>query len=408
MNLLEREANVFFHTYKRIPLEIDHGEGVYVFDKNGKTYLDMFAGLAVNALGYHHKGIIEAVERQVRRYIHLSNYYLQDTQIELAERLVEASGYKRVFLCNSGTEAIEGALKIARKWGKDKNKTAVISFANAFHGRTMGALSLMDRAKYRNGYEPFLPGFVNIPFNTVDTLRQTVDNTTLAVMLEFVQGEGGINVAGEDFVDELSRLQTQYGFLIIADEIQAGLGRTGRFFSFQHYSIHPDLVVVAKPLGGGLPLGAILGSEKVANVLDYGTHGTTFGGNPVACAAGIVVLKELTRGGVMKNAVTMGEYFSSHLKQLQQEFPSLIIDVRGKGLMLGVELSREGDSIVEQVRNEGVLINCTNQTVLRFLPPLIVTAQHIDEALAALRKVLSVYHKNEKAIPLSAEPPYTR
>jgi len=408
MNLLDREAKVFFHTYKRIPLDIDRGEGVYVFDKNGKRYLDMFAGLAVNALGYHHKGIIEAIERQIRRYIHLSNYYLQDTQIELAERLTEISGYDKVFLCNSGTEAVEGALKIARKWGKDKNKTTVVSFANAFHGRTMGALSSMDRARYRNGYEPFLPGFVNIPFNNVDALRQTVDTTTLAVMLEFVQGEGGIHVASEDFVDELSRLQTQYGFLIIADEIQSGLGRTGRFFSFEHYSVHPDLVVVAKPLGGGLPLGAILGSEKVANVLDYGTHGTTFGGNPVACAAGIVVLKELTQGGVMKNALKMGEYFSSGLKQLRQQFPSLIVDVRGKGLMLGVEVSREGDSIVEQVRNEGVLINCTNQTVLRFLPPLVITALHIDEALAALRKVLNVYDKNEKAVPVSAEPPYPR
>lgn len=407
VSLFEREGRVFFHTYKRIPLEIDRGEGVYLFDKNGKKYLDMFAGLAVNALGYHHDGIIEAVDRQIRRYIHLSNYYLQDTQIELAERLLEVSGYKRVFLCNSGTEAVEGALKIARRWGKGKDKSTVISFSNAFHGRTMGALSTMDRPKYRNGYEPFLPGFITIPFNDIDALRRSVDGRTLAVMTEFIQGEGGINVADPQFVEELSRLRSHYGFLIIADEIQAGLGRTGEFFSFQHYPVHVDLVTVAKPLGGGLPLGAILGSQEVADVLDYGSHGTTFGGNPVACAAGIVVLKELTQGGLMNDVVRTGEYFLAHLKQLQLEFPSVIVDARGKGLMLGLELSTEGDPVVEQMRNEGVLINCTNQTVLRFLPPLIVTTRHVDEALAALRRVLRRNQKNEKAAPVPSEPPYS-
>jgi acetylornithine/N-succinyldiaminopimelate aminotransferase len=388
MNFLEREAKVFFHTYKRIPLEIERGEGVYVFDNTGRRYLDMFAGLAVNALGYNHRGILEAIERQVRRYIHLSNYYLQDTQIELAELLIKATGYSKVFLCNSGTEAIEGALKLARKWGREKNKSTVISFSNAFHGRTMGALSSMDRAKYRNGYEPFLPGFLNIPFNDADILRKSVDSSTLAVLLEFIQGEGGINVAERNFVDQLQLLQQQHGFLIIADEIQAGLGRTGKFFSFQHYgNISPDIVAIAKPLGGGLPLGTILGSERVASVLDYGVHGTTFGGNPVACAAGIVVLNELVRGGLMENVVSVGEYLHEQLNRFQREFPTLIAEVRGKGLMVGVELTREGDSIVEQMRNEGVLINCTNQTVLRFLPPLIVTTQHVDEAMIALRKV---------------------
>lgn len=404
MTILERESNVFFHTYKRIPLEIERGEGVYVYGKDGRKYLDMFAGLAVNALGYNHPRIIEAIERQIRRYIHLSNYYLQDTQIELAERLVDATGYSKVFLSNSGTEAIEGALKIARKWGKDKKKSTVVSFANAFHGRTMGALSSMDRPKYRNGYEPFLPGFVNIPFNDADALRRIINNETLAVMLEFIQGEGGINVAAAEFVDELRRLKEQYDFLIIADEIQAGLGRTGKFFAFQQYlpdgspdqsvragqagEIQPDIVAIAKPLGGGLPLGAILGSERVANVLEYGVHGTTFGGNPVACAAGIVLLDELTNKGLMQNVVQVGGYLFTHLKQLQREYPALIVDVRGKGLIIGIELSREGDSIVERMRNEGVLINCTNQTVLRFLPPLIITPTHIDEAIAILRNVI--------------------
>lgn len=389
MNILEREAKVFFHTYKRIPLEIDQGNGVYLFDKDGRRYLDMFGGLAVNALGYNHPRIIEAIERQIRRYIHLSNYYLQDPQIELAERLVKASGYSRVFLSNSGTEAIEGALKIARKWGKEKGKSIIVSFTNAFHGRTMGALSSMDREKYRDGFEPFLPGFVCIPFNDVEALRSTVSNETLAVMLEFIQGEGGINVVSSHFARELQRLKQQYEFLIIADEIQTGLGRTGKFFAFQHYSVQPDIVAIAKPLGGGLPLGAVLGSEQVADVLQHGVHGTTFGGNPVACAAGSVVLEELTERGLIQHVAEVGEYFLDQLRQLQREFPNLIADVRGKGLMIGVELTQEGEPIVEKMREEGVLINCTNQTVVRFLPPLIITNAHVDDAMSALRKVVS-------------------
>lgn len=423
MNLLERESNVFFHTYKRIPLEIERGDGVYLFGKDGKKYLDMFAGLAVNALGYNHPRVIEAMERQIKRYVHLSNYYLQDPQIELSERLVKATGFRKVFLTNSGTEAIEGALKIARKWGKNlshhadassrpstplrtglsmtsrrensrsrkegRDKSVVVSFTNAFHGRTMGALSSMDRAKYRDGYEPFLPGFVCIPFNDVHALRSTINDETLAVMLEFIQGEGGINVAKSDFASELQRLKQEYDFLIIADEIQTGVGRTGKFLAFQHYAgVEPDIVAIAKPLGGGLPLGAILGSERVGDVLHYGVHGTTFGGNPVACAAGTVVLDELFEKDLMQHVTHLGNAFLESLKQLQREFPSLIANVRGKGFIIGVELTREGDSTVEKMREEGVLINCTNQTVLRFLPPFIITQSHVEETVSALRKVL--------------------
>ncbi len=390
MTILEREAKVFFPTYKRIPLEIDHGEGVYLYSKDGHRFLDLFGGLAVNTLGYNHPRVIGAIERQMKRYIHLSNYYLQDTQIELAERLVKASGYNKVFLSNSGTEAIEGALKIARKWGKDKKKSLVVSFTNAFHGRTMGALSTMDREKYRADFEPFLPGFVCIPFNDLQALRRTVNEETLAVMLEFIQGEGGINIATTEFVNELQQLRQKFDFLIIADEIQAGLGRTGKLFAFQHYNIRPDIVTVAKPLGGGLPLGAILGSERVAEVLHYGVHGTTFGGNPVACAAGTVVLEEIMNNSLVRNVREVGEYFIEQLRLLQREFSQIIADVRGKGLMIGVELTREGDSIVEKMREEEVLINCTNHTVLRFLPALIITKAHVDDGVRALRKVLSL------------------
>lgn len=389
MKALEREASYFFHTYKRIPLEIDWGEGVYLFSKDGRRYLDMFSGLAVNALGYGHPGLLNAIEEQSRKYIHLSNYYLQEPQLQLAELLVKYSGFPKVFFCNSGTEAIEGAIKLARKWGTKNKKKEIISFSNAFHGRTMGALSMMDRPKYREGYQPFLEHFKVVEFNDAHELRMAVTSSTLAVVLEFIQGEGGIYPVTSDFVDELRNLKKKFGFLVVADEIQCGVGRTGKLFGFQHFNIQPDIVVTAKPLGGGLPLGAILGNAAVAEILQPGVHGTTFGGNPVACAAGVVVLREIMEEDVMKNAAKMGELLKKKLLEIQKEFPSVVKEVRGYGLMLGMDLTREGETIVSALRDEGVLLNCTNQTVLRFLPPLIVQKEHIDICTDKLRKVLS-------------------
>ncbi len=387
MESLEREAAYFFHTYKRIPLEIERGEGVYLFAKDGRRYLDMFAGLAVNALGYSHPGITAAIAEQSRRYIHLSNYYLQDPQIQLAGMLVKHSGYCKVFFGNSGTEAIEGAIKIARKWGSGNGKAEIVSFTNAFHGRTMGALSMMDRKKYREGYEPFLDNFRIVGFNDAQALAGAVGPKTLAVVLEFIQGEGGICPVTTEFADDLERLRKKFGFLLVADEIQSGIGRTGTLFGFQHYRVTPDIVVVAKPLGGGLPLGAIIGGPAVSEVLEPGVHGTTFGGNPVACAAGIVVLREILDRGVMGNAAAMGKRLEAGLKGLQKEFPQLVSEVRGFGLMLGMELTREGETVVTKLRDRGILLNCTNEKVLRFLPPLIVEASHIDETVGQLREI---------------------
>lgn len=387
MNILEREAAYFFHTYKRIPLEIERGDGVYLFAKDGTRYLDMFSGLAVNALGYNHPKVVQAIQEQARKYIHLSNYYLQEPQLKLAEMLLKYSGYNKVFFCNSGTEAIEGAIKLARKWGSKKGKKEIISFTNAFHGRTMGALSMMDRTKYREGYEPFLQNFKIIEFNNSQEIRKSVNENTLAVVLEFIQGEGGIVPVAIEFAEEIKKLKKEFGFLLIADEIQSGIGRTGKFYGFHHYDIQPDIVVVAKPLGGGLPLGAILGNEVVADVLEPGVHGTTFGGNPVSCAAGVVVLEEIVEHGLMKNAETMGNLLKSKLLVLQEEFSTFVKEVRGYGLMLGMELTMEGESLVTAMREKKVLINCTNQNVLRFLPPLIINEQHITETIAALREV---------------------
>ena len=388
METLEREAQYFFHTYKRIPLDIEYGEGVYLFGKDGRRYLDMFAGLAVNALGYGHPKIIKAIEDQIRKYIHVSNYYLQEPQIQLAELLVALSGYKKAFFTNSGTEAIEGALKIARKWGSRHGKSNIVSFTNAFHGRTMGALSLMDRPKYRDGFEPFLDRCTIVGYNNIDALENTVDEKTSAVVLEFIQGEGGIIPATPPFVDAIQRLKNKFNFLIVADEIQSGLGRTGKLFGYQHHKIEPDIVVIAKPLGGGLPLGAILGNDAVADVLEPGSHGTTFGGNPVACAAGIATLKEIMDSSLISNAERMGLFLQENLVGLKAQFPAIITDVRGKGLMIGMELTCDGAPIVFAMRDRGLLLNCTNRTVLRFLPPLIIQESEIQETVAVLRSIM--------------------
>ncbi len=383
-----REAEHFFHTYKRLPLDVERGEGVYIYTKDDKRYLDLFGGIAVNALGHGHKGVLNAIQQQASKYIHLSNYFITEPQLELAELLVKHSGFGRVFYSNSGTEVIEGCIKLARKWGKKNGKTDLLAFTDSFHGRTMGALSLMDRPNYREGYDPFLENCRVVEYNNPDALRKVVNQKTAAVFLEFIQGEGGVRPATTQFIAELKNLQARFGFLVVADEIQAGLGRTGKFFGFQHFDIKPDVVAVAKPLGGGLPLGAMLGGMKVADVLEPGTHGTTFGGNPVACAAGIVVLKELTEGGVMENARTVGEYFKSKLNELKSEFPQLIKDVRGYGLMIGVELLRDCDPVVVAMREKGVLVNGTAKTVLRFVPPLILQREHVDVGVNALRDVL--------------------
>lgn len=386
--LFEKEHEYFFQTYKRLSLDIARGEGCFLFDREGKRYLDFFGGLAVNALGYNHPGIKQAIIDQIDKYVHLSNYFVQESQVKLAEKILGVTGFKRIFFTNSGTEAIEGALKLARKWGRGNGKTRLFGLSNSFHGRTMGALSLTERPKYRDGYEPFLPEVGHIRYNDAEDLRSKVGENTLGVVIEVIQGEGGVNVVTKDFVKELHSLQTKHGFLIIADEIQSGMGRTGKFFGYEHFGILPDIVVVAKAIGGGLPLGALLGTEKVAGSFTYGVHGTTFGGNPVACAAGFAVLKEIVDHGFMKRAGETGEYLKSLCAQLQKEFPKLIKEVRGFGCMLGLELTIEGQPIVNELQGKGFLVNCTNTTVLRLLPPYTITREQCDELVTGMRSVL--------------------
>ena len=388
MNAKEKEFELFFHTYKRLALEVERGEGCYLITKDGKKYLDMFSGLAVNALGYAHPAIIKAVDEQVRKYTHLSNFFIQEPQLQLAERLLKLSSFDKIFFSNSGTEAIEGTIKLARKWGKKNGKNIIFGMSNGFSGRTMGALSLMDKEKYREGYEPFLPNFGTIEFNNVTSLNSQVNEHTAAIFLEFIQGEGGIIGVTQEFVDSLKSLREQYGFLIVADEIQSGIGRTGKLFGFQHFGIVPDIITVAKPIGGGLPVGAIIGSKKVADVWTYGVHGTTFGGNPVSCAAGVATIDTIMTEAFLNNVKETSEYFKSKLENLKSKF-SIIKEIRVYGYMIGIELTVESASIVDQMLNKGVLVNSTANTVVRILPPLIAGKNEFDILLKTLEEVLT-------------------
>lgn len=388
MNFQEQESQLFFHTYKRLPLEIERGEGCYLFTKDGTKYLDMFSGLAVNALGYAHPAIITAVDEQVRKYTHLSNFFIQEPQLLLAKRLLELSKFDKIFFTNSGTEAIEGTIKLVRKWGKRNNKKMIFGMSNGFSGRTMGALSLMDKEKYRDGYEPFLPNFGTIEYNNVADLEAQINEQTAAIFLECIQGEGGIVGISNEFAGELMRLKEKFGFLIIADEIQSGIGRTGKLFGYQHFDIVPDVITVAKPIGGGLPLGAIIGSKKVADVWTYGVHGTTFGGNPVSCAAGVATIDTVMTDSFLNNVNTNSEYFKSKVLELKKSF-NVIKEVRIYGYMIGIDLTVDSAPIVESILKKNVLVNSTANSVIRILPPLIAGKEEFDTLLFVLDEVIS-------------------
>ena len=381
--LFERDRTSLLHTYTRLPMEIDRGEGVYLYDSDGRRYLDFFGGLAVNGLGYGHPGVLEAIRSQSARYLHLSNLFPQEPQVVLAERLRAATGFDRVFFANSGAETVEAAFKLQRRWASGGGRREVIAFSGAFHGRTMAGLSLMDAEKYRQGYGPFLEGCTTLPFNDAQALREAAGPHTAAVVLECVQGEGGVLPMEDDFAEALRDLHAKHGFLLIDDEIQTGMGRTGGFLAAEHFGLRPDIVLLAKSLGGGLPLAAVLVREQLADVFGPGGHGSTFGGNPVACAAGIAVMDAL-ESGVMRNAASAGAMLQAGLRNLQAEFPSHIVEVRGLGCMQGIVCAQPAKAVMEHCLAEGLLVNVTRDRVIRLLPPLIITAEHIESALAAL------------------------
>ncbi len=402
MDLKEKEEQYILQTYKRLPIEVDHADGVYVYGKDGKRYLDFFGGIAVNALGYNNARVKSAIMNQVDRYMHMSNLFYMDVQVELAELICKLSGYSKIFFTNSGTEAVEAAIKLSRKWGSKENKTKLFALTNSFHGRTLGALSLTDRAKYRQGFEPFLPDVDHISFNDVSDLTNKVDSRTAAVFIEFIQGEGGINIVSDEFVEQLFALRNKYHFLIIADEIQSGIYRTGKLFSFEHYGVRPDAITAAKPLGGSLPLGGLIVDSHLVNVLGYGGHGTTFGGNPVSCAAGLATLRELNDREIWFHVSKVGGYFRQRLLEFKRDHPDFISEVRGLGLMLGVECKIDCAELVNQLLSNGVLVNCTNGNVIRILPPLIIEEAHVDDFMTVLGETYdkqgSLFLTKEKTI----------
>jgi predicted acetylornithine/succinylornithine family transaminase len=378
--------------YARLQLALTRQQGARVWDADGRSYLDCVDGIAVNSVGHCHPRVVAAIGDQAERLIHCSNLYWIPQQVALAKRLVGCSGLDRVFFCNSGAEANEAAIKLVRKFACEHGKALpeIITFTGGFHGRTLGALAATFQPKYWQGFEPLPGGFRHLPFNDIVALEAGVTPDTAAIIMEPVQGEGGVNEASQEFMQALARVRDTHGVLLVFDEIQCGLGRTGKMFAFEHYGVQPDVMTLAKALGGGLPLGALLAREEVAAAFQPGSHGTTFGGNPVACAAALAVLDILEEEGLPAKAETMGIYLKAQLAALQQRFPC-IREVRGRGLLLGMELDRPGKRLADLCQEGGLLVNCTAERVIRFMPPLTITRPEVDEAIAILENALGQF-----------------
>jgi acetylornithine/N-succinyldiaminopimelate aminotransferase len=394
-NSILRDANQFLMpTYKRQPIVFTHGRGCCVYDSRGKKYLDFLGGIAVNALGHAHPRIVKVIRREAARAIHVSNLFHNSYQGPLARKLAQWSGLDRVFFSNSGAEAIEGALKLARLYGRTSadapgspaRKHRILALENSFHGRTFGAVSVTATEKYRLPFAPLVPGVEFVRFNDVADLESKFDDTICAMLLETIQGEGGIYAVSEDFWNRARALATKNGALLIADEIQCGLGRTGRYFAYQKFSSKPDVVVVAKPLAAGLPLGAILTSEAVAQRVSPGLHGSTFGGGPLACATALEFLNIIEEEKLLENIRSRSAELREGLSALATKFP-FIRQIRGEGLMIGIELSIDGAPFVQQALLKGLLINCTHDFTLRLLPPFLVTRAEVRQFLRLLEKL---------------------
>lgn len=378
------------NTYARFPIALVRGKGARVWDADGKEYLDFVAGIAVNSLGHSHPAVVRAIQKQAQKLIHVSNLYHIAPQSELARELCRHSFADRVFFCNSGAEANEAALKLSRRYGAEwlGGSYEILSTHNSFHGRTLATLTATGQEKVRAGYDPLPIGFRQVPYNDLSAMEEAIDEKTAAIMVEPIQGEGGVVVPKEGYLQGLRELCDKRGVLLIFDEVQVGMGRTGKLFAHEHFGVKPDIMTLAKAIGGGLPLGAMLAKEKVARSFVPGTHASTFGGNPLVCSAALAVLKTLLQGGVLKNCIKMGNLLFKGLQSLKDRFP-FIREVRGKGLILGMELEHEGNKIVEDCLQAGLLLNCTANKVLRFLPPLTVGKKDIARGLAILEKVLA-------------------
>ncbi len=391
--IFAKDKQDYLPVFARYNIVLDHGEGTYLFDTNNKKYIDFLAGIAVNVVGHNYKPLVDAITNQAKKMIHCSNLYYTEVQVEAAEKLKALSGLDKVFFGNSGAEANEGAIKLARKYATSINpeKIQIISAIHSFHGRTIATLTATGQEKYHEGFGPLPAGFDYVPYNDINALEAKINDKTCAVMLEAIQGEGGVNVPDSDYLPKVRALCDKYNALLIFDEVQCGMGRTGTFFGCQQFGVKPDIATLAKGLAGGVPIGAFMATDKVASAFHAGDHGSTFGGNPLACAAACVVLDELLNGNLMENVKEVGAYFKEKLESYKQKYPNLIKEVRGRGLILGMELTRPGREISNECLEYGAIINCTAGNVLRFIPALNITKAHVDELIAILDKVLPKY-----------------
>jgi acetylornithine/N-succinyldiaminopimelate aminotransferase len=378
------------NTYKRFPIVLAKGSGVKVWDINGREYLDFVSGIAVCSLGHSHPQVITAVKEQLEKLTHVSNLYYTEPQTQLAKLLVENSFADKVFFCNSGAEANEAAIKLVRKYAHENmgpDKFELITMKDSFHGRTMATITATGQEKFQFGFTPLLEGFTYVPFNDLRALEAAISSKTCGIMLEPIQGEGGVNIPDDNYFASVRDICDRHGILLIVDEVQTGMGRTGKLFAYEHSGIKPDIMTLAKALGNGLPVGAMLATDKIAKAFLPGNHASTFGGNPLAMVAASTVVKTILQESILENCREIGNYFLLQLKKLQQKY-KIIKEVRGKGLMLAVKLDIEAGDIVNDCLHKGLLINSTGGKTLRFVPPLIITTQDVDQAINVLDEVM--------------------
>jgi len=379
------------NTYKRIPVAFVKGEGSWLWDADGNKYLDFLSGLAVNCLGYNHPVMVKAISEQAAKVMHTSNLYWVGPQVELAKVLVKQSGLGKAFFCNSGAEANESAIKLARKYAKAKmgeDKYGIITFTSSFHGRTLATLAATGQTKYQKGFEPLPEGFGYAKYGDLEDLEGKITNNTCAVMLEPIQGEGGINVPTAEFLKGVRDLCDKKGLLLIFDEVQCGIGRTGKFFAHQNFGVKPDILTLAKSLAGGFPIGAMVASDEVAEGFGPGDHASTFGGNHLACSTALAVVNHILQNNIMEHNAKMGAYLMGKFEELKEKY-SFIKEVRGMGLMIGIQLEADGNWVLDQCQKEGLIINCVGGNVLRLLPPYIITKEEANLAVGILDSVLA-------------------
>ncbi|MEN6319896.1 MAG: acetylornithine transaminase [Syntrophaceae bacterium] len=388
--LMSLSEKYIMSTYKRFPIVLVKGSGARVWDSDGKEYLDFVAGIAVCSLGHSHPNVVDAVKKQVEILTHVSNLYYIEPQIRFAQMLIENSFADKAFFCNSGAEANEAAIKLARKYAHENmagDKYELITMKDSFHGRTLATVTATGQTKFQVGFEPLPTGFKYAPFNDIAALEESITDKTCGIMLEPIQGEGGIKIPDDEYLSKVRKLCDDRGILMILDEVQVGMGRTGTLFAYEQYKIKPDIVTLAKAIGNGFPIGVMMATERIASAFQPGNHASTFGGNPLAMASALATLGTILNGGILENVKRVGGYFLNRLEELKSKY-SIVKDVRGSGLILGVELNIEGADIVKECMDKGVLINCTGGNVLRFVPPLVVTEKDVDAVVNVLEEVI--------------------